>query len=57
MAKKESAASNAANPFGVQVGEWFHADNYNVLGVPSGYVVFHGSTACFVPAVEQTDQP
>jgi hypothetical protein len=59
MAKKASDKQTAPAPaaeyaglFDVQVGEKKTIADMSCMGVPSGYIVYHGQTACFVPAIE-----
>ncbi len=61
MAKKDKVETTTdqathAELFSVNVGESKTIGPFTSLGVPSGYVIWHGSTAVFIPAVEETQE-
>lgn len=35
-----------------EVGQWRAGENFTTLTVPTGWIVFHGSTSTFVPFAE-----
>jgi len=39
-------------PFDVVPGNWAYGENYSVLGVPGGCVVYHGNVGVYVPITQ-----